>query len=152
MTPDLFCRMMSDFVERLKELMFDNQTDAKKLAKAIGASPSTVYSYLEKLYLPRTPRLVRIADYFNCSLDFLLGLKEQNETRTFRTCPPFPERIPVLLEVCGVTKYRFCRDIEISDSLMYYWQVGQKLPSPEHLYTIAKKYNCSVDFILGREN
>ena len=151
MSNDLFYRILSDFAERLKELIDENKIDVKTLSKETNIDSSSIYVYLEKKYLPKLYNLLKIADYFQVTMDFLLGLEEQNSASRFLPCPPFSERFPFLLKNFGVTKYYLNKKLKIANSLMYYWQIGKKVPTAEHLVLLSKEFHCSIDFILGRE-
>lgn len=151
MEHDLFCRISSDFAERLKELMDECGENAETLADALGMSKVSLYQYLEKRHFPRTERIIKIADHFSCTVDFLLGTKEQSTANEFLPCPPFSERFPLLLREFSVSKYAISKTLGISPSLLYYWQTGQKIPTAEHLAALSSKLGCSVDYLLGRE-
>ena len=64
---------MEHFGERLKKLRKDHDITQAALAAEIGVVPSAVGKY-EKLpnAFPSVEALVKIADYFNVSLDYLL--------------------------------------------------------------------------------
>ena len=49
---------------------------------------SECYKYLKKEYLPCLANIIKIADYFECSIDYLLGLEESNYLK-FSQTPPF---------------------------------------------------------------
>ncbi len=68
---------MGEFGERLKRLRKDNDLTQGQLAEKIGVVPSAVgkYERLEASY-PSIETLIRIADYFNVSLDYLLRGKK----------------------------------------------------------------------------
>lgn len=67
---------MAKFSDRLGDIMFDKDTSTAALSKAVGVSKSTIYRYLKGQRVPETEILIRIADYFHCTIDFLLGLEE----------------------------------------------------------------------------
>ena len=63
--------------ERLKKLMKDSNINAYQLSKKIGGypSPNTITNYMEERTPPKNLEYVKaIADYFNVSTDFLLGI------------------------------------------------------------------------------
>lgn len=64
---------MDGFGERLKKLRKDHDITQGQLAEVIGVVPSAVgkYERLPKSY-PSVEALIKIADYFNVSLDYLL--------------------------------------------------------------------------------
>ena len=151
MEHELFCRISSDFAERLKELMEEHGESAKELARAVGVSEVSVYQYIEGRHFPRSETIVKLADRYACTVDFLLGLKEQNTAEKFAPRPPFSERLCALLKEFSVSKYYLAKKLKLSPSLLYYWQTGQKVPTAEHLAALSMEFGCSVDYVLGRE-
>ncbi len=67
---------MKVFAERLLELRKDKGISQATLAKAIGVSFSVVCYWETDRSEPTAPNLVLLADYFNVSVDYLLGRKE----------------------------------------------------------------------------
>ncbi len=140
---DLFCQISSNFVESLKELIDESGKSIKELAKDIEIGESTLYLYLKKENFPKLSTLLKLTDYFQCTMDFLLGEKEQNTVTRFLPCPPFSKRFPLLLKEWGKSKYYITN--------LYYWQTGEKVPTAEHLVLLSREFHCSIDYILGRE-
>jgi len=68
---------MDGFGERLKRLRKDSDMTQGQLAEQIGVVPSAVgkYERLEASY-PSIETLIKIADFFNVSLDYLLRGKK----------------------------------------------------------------------------
>ena len=48
--------------------------------------------------------------------------------------------------------YKIYNEGGISKSSYYEWKRGKSLPTVENLIKLANVLNCSVDFVLGREN
>jgi transcriptional regulator with XRE-family HTH domain len=62
-----------DFNKRLKRLREIKEVKQKEVAKYIGVS-ERVYGYYEKDRFPKDPNTIeKIANYFNVTVDFLLG-------------------------------------------------------------------------------
>ena len=61
-----------DFFERLQALMDSRGLSQKQLAEAIGGSQNTISDWKTKGILPNGDKAVKIAQYFNVSLDYLL--------------------------------------------------------------------------------
>lgn len=59
---------------RLKSLMHENETTQQKLAELLGISRQSVAQYLDCSAQPSIDKLYKLAEYFNCSTDYLLGL------------------------------------------------------------------------------
>jgi len=65
--------MMSDFATRLRELRKKRGLRQVDLADAFGIAQTTIANYEKKLRFPDELMLGRFADFFNVSLDFLMG-------------------------------------------------------------------------------
>lgn len=142
--------ILSKFGETLENLMFEKDLNAATLANAIDTGICNIYCYVNKEHLPMLENLVKLADYFNCTTDFLLGLEEDNSSTVFLTRPPFSEQLAHLLKHFGCSGYAFIKKAEISPSRYYDWKNGKRLPTVETVVRIADRLGCSVDFVLGR--
>ena len=67
---------MKIFGERLLELRKEKGVSQAKLAKDLGVSYSVVCYWETNRSEPTAPNLIKIADYFGVSVDFLLGRVE----------------------------------------------------------------------------
>ena len=65
------------FKENLKELLLQSNLSQAKLAKEIGVSQRAVSKWLIGQTEPTATNLFKIALFFDVSLDFLLGLKDE---------------------------------------------------------------------------
>ena len=65
-----------DFGERLRKLRSDSHLTQEQLASVLNLSRSTVAYYESGMRSPDMQKLLLIADYFNISLDYLLGRTE----------------------------------------------------------------------------
>lgn len=143
---------MSEFSERLSELIFENGLNKKTLAKNVGISAACITHYIQDKRLPTIKSLILLADYFGCSTDFLLGKEERNMALTFKKCPPFSEQIVLIAKHFSCSFYSFYNDLKIPESTFFEWKNGSSQPTLESILKIADHFDCRVDFILGREN
>jgi transcriptional regulator with XRE-family HTH domain len=68
------------FGERLRDLRKTRRISAVKLADFLKCSPSLIYNIEKGLNRPQSDIILRIADYFSVSTDYLLGgLPETDE-------------------------------------------------------------------------
>lgn len=143
---------LSKFAETLGELMFDRGIKTSKaLAEALGLPAPTVSRYRQGLHVPTVKNLVLIADFFECSTDFLLGREEQYSKLSFRECPAFSEQIAKLVKCSGLSGYAFFHKADIPESTFFEWKSGSSIPALESIVKIADKFKYRVDFVLGRE-
>ena len=64
------------FSERLNELIKERNMNANKLIKELGVPQSTAQAWFVGKNVPNYEYLIMIAKYFNCSIDYLLGLTD----------------------------------------------------------------------------
>ncbi len=141
---------MLDFAERLEELMFERELNMQTLAKTAGVSRATVNRYLLGQLLPSVGAAMKLADHFNCSVDYLLG-RTDDTPESFLSCPPFSERLRFLLEQYRCTQYRLCVYGKFAPSTVRNWLLGIHVPSMDNVLKLADFFDCSADYVLGRE-
>lgn len=66
--------------EILKELLSLQNMTQKQLAEALALSPSALGNYIQGTREPDYHTLIRIADYFHVTTDFLLNHYTENKT------------------------------------------------------------------------
>lgn len=143
---------LSIFGERLKEYMFYGGLNSVSLSKEIGVSRSTISELTRGAFLPSFKTFIKLIEYFNCSADYLLGLSNDSKENTnFKPIKPFGERLRYLIENEHKSQYGLEKQEKISGSIVYDWLEGKYLPSIENLEKVAKYFDRSIDFILGRE-
>jgi len=140
------------FAEILEELIFEQKMDAKTFAEKIGVSPTCITRYLREDRFPSVEYLVQIADYFNCSTDYLLGFEEEKGNPPFKKCPEFFKQFSYLLEYFNYNCLRLSKDLKFHQSSVYAWKNGKRVPTVENIVKLADYFDCRVDFILGRES
>lgn len=70
---------MEKFPKILKDLMDNNNTSTKELADYLEVNIRNVQRYLKGQQTPPSEKLVLIADYFNVSIDYLVGRTDNPE-------------------------------------------------------------------------
>ena len=141
---------MTNFVETLKELLIENNLMQKDFAAKIEIKPSTITQYLSGHQLPTLEIAVKIAAYFNCTMDYLFGEEDIAKVKVFRKCPPFNTRFRFLMKHFKKTQVELNKTAHISKSAIYYWLSGKRVPAMDSIIKLAKFFNCSIDFVIGR--
>ena len=142
---------MSNLSEILEELIQEANLDRKTFARNIGFSESRLTDYIRNGKLPTVENLVKMADYFQCSTDFLLG-REEYQQLAFKPCPPFCKQIVKLKHEFGGIVDGFVEKAKIVRSCYFNWASGKYVPSLDNIITLAENLGCRVDYILGRES
>ncbi|MDE7264873.1 MAG: helix-turn-helix domain-containing protein [Clostridia bacterium] len=143
---------LSVFAERLSELIFERGLSATGFAKILGCGDATIVRYLGGNKMPSVDMLVRMADYFNCTTDFLMGTESEIYGKTFKPRPPFKEQLKFLCGKYGKTKYALQKATGISETAILNWQRGKTEPTVESIIKMAEFFGCSLDYTLGRES
>lgn len=69
------------FPERLKELRIYRNLTQKEIADSIGMAPVAYQRYEYGTREPAYQKLIALADYFDVSLDYLVGRSDEPERR-----------------------------------------------------------------------
>lgn len=67
----MFCKKI--FSERIKQLRMKKKISSQTLADAIGVSRPAISRFEHALDFPHVTTLCALADYFDVSLDYLVG-------------------------------------------------------------------------------
>jgi len=65
------------FAEKIRVLMKENGLSFTKLSNLSGVPRETISSWLNRGSNPNIDALSKIAVYFQCSVDFLIGLEDE---------------------------------------------------------------------------
>lgn len=69
------------FSERFKQLKEQNNRTYPQIAEYLGLQPRTVKGYAANTIKPDYYKLLALADYFDVSLDYLVGRSDEPERR-----------------------------------------------------------------------
>jgi len=70
---------MATFEERIKMLREKQGLSQEELGKVIGVKRFAIYSYEKGKSYPEAKSLVGLADYFDVSIDYLMGRTDKPE-------------------------------------------------------------------------
>ncbi|MDE5653979.1 MAG: helix-turn-helix domain-containing protein [Clostridia bacterium] len=141
----------SNFVENLNELMFDKQIKIKILCEELDISLSQCYSYLKNESMPYLTTIIKIADYFTCSIDYLLGLAPYLIDDKLNFTPPFHIAFAKILKENNISRYQLNKETQIAKSALDYWYHGKRVPTLDSVIKLAKHFDCTIDKLLCRE-
>ena len=104
------------FSERLKDLIFDTGKTPRDVAHDIGISKTSLYEYLSGCKTPTLNNLIKIANFFNCSCDYLFGFEDFAENEIFAEVKPFHIRFQEVLKHLDISRYKLEKLTGISES------------------------------------
>lgn len=143
--------LLNLFGERLSELMKDEEINGINLGKKLGVSRSTVPRWIKGTRKIGLKNFIKVADYFNCTMDFLAGRSYEDIKFVPQTPPPFPHALKRALESCGKSRHYLDKYTKIKDSYLHNWYHGVE-PDILSLVDLAEILGCTIDFLVGREN
>lgn len=144
--------LLKNFSEQLSELMAEDNYNQTTLAAAMNTSRSKITLYLGAKRLPAFSSFVEIITFFNCSANFILGFSDYPARQaTYKPVQPFSVMIRKILEEKEISQYSFINDTGISWSIFHGWLTEKTQPSVDNLVKVARYFDCSVDYLLGRE-
>ena len=142
--------MDSKFGDRLSDLMLKENVKATELAAAIGVNTSSVNDWKRGKFQMYLSNLIKVADFFNCSLEYLADRTDTLLDYAPKPCPPFYARFREVMEERGKTRYRMTIDTGIKDSYFTEWSKG----SDPHVVSVteaADYLGVTLDYLVGRD-
>ena len=136
--------------ERLTELMNEKGISNSGLAEILGVTPCSVGRWKRGIKNMRLPQFIALADYFNCSLDFLVGRSETYIDFVPKECPPFYEHFKKILSDKGISRNKINTETSIKSSHFVDWKKGSQ-PQIHSLTELADYLDISIDFLVGRD-
>lgn len=143
---------MEDFSEILKELISETKMSLRQLMLESGVTAMQYSRYL-KGCIPTINIAIKIAKYFNCSLDYLFGLSSNKVNNKYKTynydISKFITNYQKLLKQNNLTHFIFIRTGGYDESIIRHWKRGS-IPRLDVVYFIAKNLSGSIDELIGR--
>lgn len=139
--------IMNEFQERLQELLEENNLSRLQLAKSLNISSTTINGYFNNGYYPNIEIAIKMANYFNCSLDFLFGLSDINDFSN-RNNKTFFENLKSLIKSSGISIAQTMKNLKMSEYSYYRWRDGL-IPKTINLIDLAKYFDVSIEYLLG---
>jgi len=142
---------LSSFRESLAELMSEKDLTHISLGDKIGVANPTVHGWKAGKHSISLSNALKLADYFNCSLEFLMGKTEVRLSYTPKKCPPFYERLKAVMAENKISWYRIVKDMAISNGNITKWKKGAD-PFVDTLLNLAAYFDCMLDYLVGRDS
>lgn len=141
---------MYKFADILKDLIDDIGFSLRKLASESNVSAVQYSKYLRGAY-PTIQVAVRIADYFDVSLDYLFGITDNKSHKPFKqfNLSVFLDRYAKARNKANISHWKLSQKTELSESALRHWKNGD-VPSVESLIIIATNLSTSIDYLVGR--
>ena len=100
---------------------------------------------------PSIDCVIKIADYFNSSIDYLFGNSNIKSYINSVEEEKFNIRLTVLLKERNYTPYQLSKKLNVAASSAYAW-VKESIPNIINIIAISNFFNVSIDYLIGRSD
>lgn len=139
-----------NFAERLNELILDKGISWETLADKIGVSRTTVYRWKLQPSQIKLSNLIALADYFECTIEFLIGKSDDEHKVKIVELSPFSICLRKVMSERGITTYKLRKISRYGGKYFEMWDKGTDPLLPTVL-ELAKILDCTVDYLVGRD-
>ena len=139
-----------EFQRAFQELTEDMDCKRSQIPKILGIEYGVFTAIMDYGKIPKPVVLMRIADYFNVSIEYLLGRTEQEYFEKAEHPTTFHERFKQLRERYQMTEYAVAQRLHISTSYTTAWRKKNYIPSLDNLTVLSEIFKTSIDYLLGR--
>lgn len=148
-----------EFGYNLKLLRISMKKTQEEIAKSAGFEQSLYAKWEADKSLPGAENLVKLANVFNCSVDYLLGRGQNRgmvEVNNFsivqkNSTATFTERVTELLAEKHLSRRQLAIHSGIPMTTINNWFNRASLPTLDIAEKLADYFECSLDYLSGRE-
>lgn len=139
----------------LKDIRENNDSTQQEIADILNVKRGTYASWeCENDTIP-TKKLYIFANYYKKSIDYLVGISNQNikvDCNFDINLLLIGNNLKKLRQKLNLSQSRIANSIDINQSTWWAYENGKTLITTTSLISLAKKYNVSIDLICGRKN
>ena len=147
------------FQKRMIQLISEAETESghcsnAEFAARVGISPNTISKITSYGIIPSTKSIVKIADYLQVSIPYLLAKTDDNSFDPALQPVTFQERLRLLIRenemrIANVTNNP---NATFSRNSIHLWLKRNNLPAIDFIFQLATIFNVSPDYLLGRSD
>lgn len=145
--------MKFEYGQKIKELREKENVSQRQLAEALNLTRSSINQFEQQYDIIPIKRLNQIANYFNVSIDYLLGftnIKQYKNSKENINIDISSIRLKEFRKNNKLTQIRLAQKLNISRSIIVFHENKRTIIGTPFLYELCKKYNLSADYLLGK--
>lgn len=143
-------KISATFQKRLNDYIAEQDCKKSELPALIGINKDVFIRAANLGILPSTRSIQKIADYFDASFDYLIGLTDKDIFIKSASPVSFGQRLDELKHEKKVTFGKIATALGFSRSLFNSWTKNNYLPTVEIAFSLSQYFNVTIDFLLGR--
>ncbi len=143
-------------MNRLRQLRKEKGLYQIDIAKILGITSQSVSLYEADKRDMSIDTIIKLADFFNVSTDYLLGKEDGEEVKileedTSKMQNIVSNRIKQLREELGLTQLALASKLGLArDTAIANYENGYSIPKDEIKLKLCDLFNCTLDYLLGR--
>lgn len=135
---------------RIKEILEADENRCYEIANILNIDKTIIYDWRNGNSMPNFDNLIKFADYFGYSIDYILSRTNDDAEYHTINLMPFGEHLKDILKIKNITKYKLFKDCKLSNSYKVRWFNQNVKPSVANLIKMADYLNVSMDELMGR--
>lgn len=144
---------MALFFKRIYDLRVDNDLLQRDIAKILNVNKNTYPHWEKGMYEIPIDIIDKLANFYNVSIDYITGLSDDkgNYGKKYDASLIY-KRLKELRIKNNLTQKQMSEITGLGQMNYSRYERGLILIPFSKLYLIAKKFNVSLDYLLGKEN
>ncbi len=141
---------MDILAERLKYLRTKHNLTQSQAGEIVGVQYKTYQKYEYDDANPPIPMLIKFAQYYNVSVNFLTGYKDdEREQCNTKQVATLSTRLQMLRKQKELYQKEAAVQLELTQRSLQNYELGLRTPNIESLCKLAAFYGVSVDYLVG---
>ncbi len=126
----------------------------KEVAKLLGVTVSVYSDFELNRRLIPIKHLIQISNFYNCSIDKLLGLTDGDKVinNGELNLKMISQNLKIIRKDNNLNVTELSKKLNIGQNTLYRYERCERTIQTYVCYDIARKFNISVDWLLGRTN
>lgn len=136
------------------ELRLDNDLKQKDIASVLCVKENNYSKWERGVTDIPLEKSNELSNYYNCSLDYLFGLSNINNSNLNKNIDLkiLPQRLLEVRKERGLTQEQLSKDVGFHQRTYAHYEDGSRVPTTFKLFYIALYYNISLDYLVGKTN
>ncbi len=126
----------------------------KEIAKLLGITVSVYSDFELNRRLIPIKHLIKISNFYNCSIDKLLGLtdKDKNINNLDLDLKIIGQNLKIIRKINNLNVTDLSKKLNIGQNTLYRYERGERTIQTYVCYDIARIFNISIDWLLGKSS
>ena len=142
---------MATFFKRIHDLRVDNDLKQKDIASMLKVNINTYPHWESGMYETPIEMIDKLSKFYNCSIDYLTGLSNEHGTFSKKfNCEEMFIRLKRLRKENHLSQTEIGNKLGFGQMNWCRYETGKILIPFSKLYLVAKEFNVSLDYLMGK--